>query len=80
MNISVTVHTRSKYTFIKKDEKGVYHVYIHESPVQGRANEAVTQILADFFEVKKYNVTLIKGERSKQKIFFIAKTASRKSS
>ena len=36
-------------------------------PVEGRANEALLEIVADFFEVPVRHVRLLAGEKSRQK-------------
>jgi uncharacterized protein YggU (UPF0235/DUF167 family) len=46
-------------------------VSVKEPPVQGKANFAITAALAQYFGVSIYNVRLISGQTSKQKIFEI---------
>lgn len=73
MNITVIVHPNARQPRIEKDLLGMLHVYVHEPPLEGRANAAVTEALADYFATKRKNVTLIRGEKSKQKVFSIDK-------
>jgi hypothetical protein len=47
------------------------HVYVKAPPLEGKANKAVIEALAKFFETKKRKVTLISGEKSKNKVFEI---------
>lgn len=46
----------------------VYKVSVKESPVDGKANEAIVRLLAEHFQTQTYNVRIISGQTSKQKI------------
>jgi len=48
-----------------------YTVSVKERPVEGRANEAITKLLAKHFRVLRAQVRLISGATSKRKIFEI---------
>jgi|YelNatPaOPRAMG01_1025707.scaffolds.fasta_scaffold18709_4 uncharacterized protein (TIGR00251 family) len=48
-------------------------VYVTAPPVHGRANEAVIEVLAEFFGVKKNKIRIIRGERSREKVVEIQK-------
>ena len=48
-----------------------YRVSVKELPVEGRANEAITKLLAEYFKVSKSQVKLISGARGKKKVFEI---------
>jgi hypothetical protein len=50
------------------DEGDGLKVYVTAQPIDGRANKAVIELLAEFFDVKKGRVRIIKGERSREKI------------
>lgn len=56
---------------IKEDDEEWYTVSVKERPVEGRANEAVTRLLAEHFEVSRSDVRLISGAVSKRKVFEI---------
>lgn len=73
MTISVIVHPNSKAPRVEKDLLGDLHVYANEPPLKGRANEAVIEALAKHFKVKRYQISLLRGRKSKQKIFEIRK-------
>ncbi len=79
MNITVIVHPNSKRPRVSAEGKSalsgdrqVLHIYVSAPPVAGRANEAVISALAEHFGVKKYQVRLLKGTTSKQKLFSIS--------
>jgi len=43
-------------------------VYVTAQPTDGKANKAVIELLAEFFGVKRGNVRIVRGERSREKI------------
>ncbi len=53
------------------DTEEWYIVSTKERPVEGRANEAITRLLAEYFEVSRTQVRLISGATSKRKVFEI---------
>ncbi len=55
---------------IPEDEEW-YVVKTKALPVEGRANEAITILLAEHFGVARSQVRLIRGATSKQKVFDI---------
>jgi len=46
----------------------IYKVSVKESPVDGKANEAIVRLLAEHFHTQAYNVRIISGQTSRQKI------------
>jgi uncharacterized protein YggU (UPF0235/DUF167 family) len=56
-----------------KEGETVYRVSVKEDPVGGKANEAVAKALAEYFEVSKSQVTLVRGGSVKNKVFEILK-------
>jgi len=55
----------------EEGEKEYYVVSVKEPPLQGKANIAIKKILAEYFAIALSQVTLIRGESSKIKIFEI---------
>jgi uncharacterized protein YggU (UPF0235/DUF167 family) len=53
------------------DEAVVYKVSVKAAPVAGKANEAIIEVLAEYFDVAKSCISLITGQSSKQKVFEI---------
>jgi uncharacterized protein (TIGR00251 family) len=47
-------------------------VKIHAPPVEGRANEALCEFLADKLDLPRRNVTVLRGDTSRQKVVRIA--------
>ena len=52
-----------------KEEQEWYTVLVKEQPIEGRANEAITKLLAEHFKVSRSQVRLISGATSKRKVF-----------
>ena len=72
MKIAVIAHTNAKRPRIEKDLLGALHVYVNAPPQEGKANQAIEKALAEYFQVKKTQVNLISGAKSKNKLFEIA--------
>lgn len=49
-------------------EDGKLKVHVNAPAIEGKANEALREILAEFFNTKKKNIAILKGEKSKDKI------------
>jgi hypothetical protein len=71
VKISIIAHPNSKKPRIEKDLFETLHVYVSEPPLEGKANNAVREALAEYFNVKKNAVLIISGEKSKNKAFEI---------
>jgi hypothetical protein len=50
-----------------EDEEG-FKVYVKSPPIGGKANKELIEVLAEYFKIKKREVRIIKGEKSKEKI------------
>lgn len=66
--ITLRVIPRARQNKIELDENGVYRVHITAAPVDGAANVAVIKMLAEHFGVPKSQITIIRGETSRDKI------------
>jgi uncharacterized protein len=49
-------------------EKDRLKVYLTSPAIEGRANEALIQILADYLKVRKSEIRIIRGEKSRDKL------------
>lgn len=68
MKVSIIAHPNSKRPRIDKDLLGTLNVYVSAPPLEGRANEAVILALAEHFKVKKYQIRIIAGQKTKNKV------------
>ena len=73
MKINVKVKTNAKENKIEKIDDKIYKVLVIESPKEGKANDAIIELLADYFDVSKSNVEIIRGKTSKNKVIEIIK-------
>ena len=70
MKISVSVKPNSKNESVEESE-GVYLVRVNAPPTEGRANARVIELLALHLKKSKSSIRLLKGLKSKKKIFEI---------
>lgn len=71
MKITVFAHPNSKKPRVEKDLLGDLHIYVSEPPLEGKANRAIKEALADYLKISKSQAILVRGEKSKQKTFEI---------
>jgi hypothetical protein len=50
----------------------VLHVWVTEPALEGRANRAVLRAVAETLDVAPSSVTLVRGERAREKVFEVA--------
>jgi uncharacterized protein (TIGR00251 family) len=72
MRVSVLVVPNAGRNGVVEEEDHL-KVYVRAPPVKGKANEAVIEVLAEFFGVKKSDIRIISGERSREKVVEIRK-------
>ncbi len=75
MKISVRVKLKAKEEKVEKTviqrltgSEDQYQVFVKELPVDGKANEAVIRVLAEYFKVPKFSVNIVAGHTSREKI------------
>ena len=68
-SITLTVHAQpgAKRTEVAGVHGDALKIRIASPPVEGKANEELRRFLADAFGVPRRNVTLVRGEASRQK-------------
>ena len=66
--INLRVIPRARQKKITTDADGTLRVHITAAPVDGVANDAVIRALADYFDVPKSQIKIIRGETSRNKI------------
>ena len=69
--IETRIHTGSSKRKIELKDT-TYHIYTHAKPVDGKANSDAISLLAEYLGVRRRDVRIIKGKRSKNKVFEIA--------
>ncbi len=71
MKIFIKAKPSSKINGIEQIDECHFIVSVKEPPVQGRANVAIIEILADYFKTNKGQIKMLSGLRSKEKTFLI---------
>ena len=72
MRLTVKVIPNAKKERIE-GRGGHLKVYLNAPALEGRANKRLIEILADHFCIKKRNIEIVHGERSREKIVEISK-------
>lgn len=67
---NVRVNTHAKQNKVV-DEDGVLRVYTTTAPENGRANDAVVKLLADYLDVPKSRIKIAKGLTGRNKVVTI---------
>ncbi|PCG20337.1 MULTISPECIES: DUF167 domain-containing protein [Brachyspira] len=70
MNIEVKVTAGAKSNSFKF-ENGAYSIRIMAKAIDGKANKAIIEFLADELNIKKKDIEILKGEKSSKKIIAI---------
>ena len=64
-NVRVTPHAKQNKVV---ESDGVLRVYTTVAPENGRANSAVIELLADYFDVPKSRIKILKGLTGRDKV------------
>lgn len=67
MTVNVRVVTGARKNEVFSIENG-FKVYLNAPAVEGKANKALIEVLADYFKVKKSQVSIVKGLKGRRKI------------
>ncbi|MFM2063063.1 MAG: hypothetical protein RLZZ507_2733 [Cyanobacteriota bacterium] len=68
MQKKVKVKPNSQQQKITEQEDGSLIIHLKSPPVDGKANEELIKLLAEKFNVPKYNIRIKSGLSSRQKI------------
>jgi uncharacterized protein YggU (UPF0235/DUF167 family) len=69
--VQARVHTGSSKRHVVV-QGGSLHLYTGKKPVKGEANSDAVSLVSEYFKVPKSSVTILRGERAKDKLFRIA--------
>ncbi len=73
MKIFVKAKPKSRFEKVEKLGETNFIVFVKETPIKGRANEAICRVLAEYFKVPPSRVVIKAGHTSKNKIIEILK-------
>ena len=70
MSVDVTVRLEpgAKRNALVREQDGVLHVSVAAAPVDGKANAALCKLIAKRAGVARARVSVIRGERSREKV------------
>lgn len=71
MKIFVKAKPRAKKEKVEKIDNTHFLIYTKAIPEKGKANEAIINLLANYFNISKSRIKIIFGQSSKQKIIEI---------
>jgi len=75
ITLAVRAHPGAKKTAIigtyGEGENAQLKIAVQAPPVEGRANQALVEFLAELFSVTRAQVALVSGELSRSKVFLI---------
>ena len=72
MRIFVKAKPEAKRNSVEKEDGSHFIISTSARPRQGKANQAVAKLLADYFDVAPSRVRIVSGSSSKQKVFEIS--------
>ncbi|MCD6115059.1 DUF167 domain-containing protein [bacterium] len=71
MLIKIKVFPKAKKEKVLQIDKDKLNVWVKEAPKEGRANERVIELIADFLKIPQNKIQIIKGRRTPNKILKI---------
>jgi len=72
ITFAVKVHPRARRSAITGTVGDALKLALTAPPVEGKANQAVIEFLADFFAIPRSSVTIANGETSRNKVVRIS--------
>ena len=67
MKIFIKAHPNANKERIEKIDENHYSVWVKEPPVKGKANQAIINVLAEYFKIAPSRVKIVSGYASRQK-------------
>lgn len=71
MLVKVKVTTNCKKEEVIQKAKDSFDIKVRAKPIEGKANEAVTTVLASFLKLPENKIRLVRGSKTRNKIFQI---------
>ncbi|HTA32428.1 MAG TPA: DUF167 domain-containing protein [Solirubrobacteraceae bacterium] len=68
VDVAVRLKPRAKRNALVREQDGVLHVSVAAAPVDGKANAALCKLIAKRAGVARGQVSVIRGERSREKV------------
>ncbi|MFZ2192908.1 MAG: DUF167 domain-containing protein [Candidatus Moraniibacteriota bacterium] len=68
MRVYIKVIPRASKNSVEKISEGEYKVKLTAPPVDGKANEALVKLLAEYFGVAKSEISIVGGKSTQRKM------------
>lgn len=68
MFLKVKVVPNAGRRLVKEEASGILKVYLAKPAIEGKANKELISVLADHFSIKKRLISIVKGEKAREKI------------
>lgn len=68
MKLQLQVKPNSRRESVEKQPDDSYKISLNAPPTEGRANERLVEMLADYFKVPKSRISIIRGTSSRKKV------------
>jgi hypothetical protein len=75
MVLDIRVIPKAGRSLVKEEPDGSFKVYLTKPAIEGKANEELVKLLAEYFKVKRYLISIIKGKKGRNKVVRIAQCA-----
>lgn len=72
MEISISVTPNSKKAEVVQLDNSTYRVKVDAPAVEGKANKRLIEILADYFNVSKSSISVVRGNKGRKKLIKIS--------
>ena len=73
MKIELHVITRAKKEEIIKIKDYSYKIKVSVPPLKHKANDRIIEMLSEYFDIKKTDIVILKGEKTNKKLVEINK-------
>jgi uncharacterized protein (TIGR00251 family) len=68
----VTVKPQARKEEIVRLAEGEYRVSVHAPAKEGKANEAVVELLANYFSIARSTIRIVRGQSARRKLIEIS--------
>lgn len=72
MKITLRIKPNARRDEVREGPDGTYIVSVTASPIEGKANERLIEVLAQHFQCPKRNIAILRGHSARIKIVEIA--------
>ena len=73
MIINIKVNPKAKKNLVKKETEDFFRAYVTTPADKGKANKTMIELLADYFNVSKSEITILNGKKNRHKVVKINK-------